>query len=306
MVMLNDLSSQYRLRVGNVVVEIGHAGAKPVVPALVRLLKDEKTRDKELVIRVLGQLGPIAGEAVPTITATLKDENLRHSSIWALHGIGPAAKDAVPALVEFLKDKDARRDVLYALQAIGPNASSAVPAIHEALVCAQDSKGDKGTSRVGNGPDAADLKDAEEWQVACVSTLAAIGPTAKATVPSLVKLLKSDSLDLRIAAAQALWCINKHPDAVPTLIELLKLPISRERWALGDERVAALGEIGPAAKAALPQLRKLHAETSDYRLKEDVVKAVEKIDPDEAKKLKNPSAAAGSPGVGLQPASGSR
>ena len=51
-------------------------------------------------------MGPAAGEAVPELTAILKDNipNVQFAVVTALGNIGPAAKAAIPALINLLDD----------------------------------------------------------------------------------------------------------------------------------------------------------------------------------------------------------
>jgi HEAT repeat protein len=73
--------------------------------------------------RALGQMGPEAKEAVPSLMAALKDEDraVRIQAAHALGEIGPEAKAAVPALRESMvtcKDGAALRHTLAALRRI--------------------------------------------------------------------------------------------------------------------------------------------------------------------------------------------
>ena len=56
----------------------------------------------------LGHIGPAAKDAVPALTALLRDKDwgARFAAARALGGIGPPASNAVPALTQLLKDKD--------------------------------------------------------------------------------------------------------------------------------------------------------------------------------------------------------
>lgn len=141
------------------------------VPVLVAELRQKKGGNRVLLIQVLGDLGPAAKEAVPTLIELLKDKNNARGAVDALQRIGePAlaplavaageneeaarallqwkqrpdlagARDmtaAVPELVKHLKSEDpeTRARACRILARIGPEARSAVPAL-------QDSQKDK-------------------------------------------------------------------------------------------------------------------------------------------------------------------
>jgi hypothetical protein len=53
---------------------------------------------------LLGDLGPLAYEAVPALIPLLDDEALRCSVVFTLQAIGPAARVAVPKMVRLLID----------------------------------------------------------------------------------------------------------------------------------------------------------------------------------------------------------
>ncbi len=110
-----------------------------------------------------------------------------------------------------------------------------------------------------------------------------LGPDAIKATPALLKLLKKSDPATRFRIATILWKIEKHPAAVTACAELLKTDprITYEdlKQARSGLSVAAsydpsspsagdsltyqvtnfLGEIGPDAKEALPQLREAAA-----------------------------------------------
>src|SRR5262249_50843431 len=81
------------------------------------------------------------------------------------------------------------------------------------------------------------------------------------------------SAHVRIGAAEVLWRVARHPDAVPALISLLAHEDrDTRRWA-----ACTLGRIGPPAKAAAPALRAaLHDDQEDVR--DAAIEALQKMD----------------------------
>ncbi len=57
---------------------------------------------------------------------------------------------------------------------------------------------------------------------ASVEALGSFGAAAKPVVPELVKLLADDDATTRVNTAVALWKIDRHPKAVPALVEMLR------------------------------------------------------------------------------------
>src|SRR5207245_11501197 len=65
----------------------------------------------------------------------VKASEFRAAAAWDLLYLGPAAKDAVPSLIAALKDDDlfVRLDAAVAFGHIGPEAAPAIPALMKAL-----------------------------------------------------------------------------------------------------------------------------------------------------------------------------
>jgi HEAT repeat protein len=202
--------------------------AQTAVQALVRQLfsKDETTRG--LAADALGSIGRGAGDAAPALGKALSGASNNYDRIGnALARIG---KPAVASLKTALGDKDewARAVAAEALGKIGPDARDAVPELAAAL-------GDPS------------LRVRHHAAVA----LGKIGPEAKPVVPALTKALR-DADDVAICAALALVQIDPAAieTAVPALIGAL------ERGMDSRSAAEALARLGPAAKRAVPSLRR--------------------------------------------------
>jgi HEAT repeat protein len=92
-----------------------------------------------------------------------------------------------------------------------------------------------------------------EVRGAVISVLGAIGPMAKPAVPQITAALKDPNKFVRTMAAVALWWIDRQTNVtVPILIEGLE----DKGMDLEDRKGCAwvLGEMGPKAKAAVPEL----------------------------------------------------
>jgi hypothetical protein len=89
--------------------------------------------------------------------------------------------------------------------------------------------------------------------------LAALGPAARAAMPALLRtLVLPVSVDcvlaLRVAAAEAVWKVGRRHDlALPFLAWALK----DEYWGVSRKAAQVLGEMGPVAHDAIPDLVRL-------------------------------------------------
>jgi HEAT repeat protein len=121
--------------------------------------------------------------------------------------------------------------------------------------------------------------------------LGKMGPKAKAAAPQLEAALKDEVGLVRIEAARALWKVAEDKAAVTALGESLKDKDASTRHGAAE----ALGAIGPAAKAAVPDLvRALKDDgfavssprpgVTEWRpVREAAAKALKKVDPAAAK-----------------------
>ena len=83
--------------------------------------------------------------------------------------------------------------------------------------------------------------------------LGKLGAAARGASKELARALQDESPEVRVAAAWALWRIEGKPEpVVPVLIAVLKLP--EKEVEAREAACKALGEIGPAAKDAVPLL----------------------------------------------------
>jgi len=282
--------------------------ARAAIPDLRRVMNG--SRDGDLwahAAAALSRIDPTDGSALPVLIESTKD--YPWVAVTALRRLGPAARSALPAVLGVLErggvgrgadDGVATSEVIRALVWIDPEGRQVVPALvrvlrgqdHEGQAYAADALGLVG----GNTPEAAtalvqgikapkrgndgpyDLADC------CASALVRLGPKAEAAVPELVQLLGSGNRDTQKAAMIALAAIG--PAATPAVG-----PLTR---CFGDEvlqpyAVAALGRIGPAARAAAPALADIAKRSgpgdNNSALRVQAVLALLRIDPDTGEQL---------------------
>jgi HEAT repeat protein len=240
-------------------------GAKGAVPDLIqRLHNDPDWSVRQYSAEALGDIGPVAIKAAPDLQKALGDKmvQVRNAATWAL-----GKMKAKQTLIECVKDKDTevRANVIIALsnlkdpeviptfaerllkddeprvrlvavvglELLGKEAAPAVPQLQEAL---------------------ADKSDEVRQQAA--QALRTIGPPARAAVPTLLKVARSDPAPkAREAAAWALYAIGmkNQKSALPTLIDMLK----DTDTAVPSFALYCLEQMGVDAQAALPEVRKL-------------------------------------------------
>jgi HEAT repeat protein len=109
-----------------------------------------------------------------------------------------------------------------------------------------------------------------DYRLGVIRALAAIGPTSKEAIDTLVACL--NDRELRPEAAMALSRMGK--DAVKPLLTLLN---PRSDPLVRRAVVIALGEIGPDAKSALAQLQLLAKTDRVQAVREAAVDAIKKI-----------------------------
>jgi HEAT repeat protein len=213
------------------ITTFGPEAKKEAVPVLIDILEDLCPKYRAFGATELGNLGPTADSAVPALTRLLKDDNseVRYDATEALRAIGAAAKSAVPALIPLLQDQGwykTRVIAAGALAEIDPKNPNIVPALGLAL-------GD----------------DMREVRASAAAALGRLGPGAKAALPALKKALNSQE-EGQEDLIKVLVQIG--PAALPTLIELLEA----EKPEIRCQAAAILGNMGPAARVAVPALRK--------------------------------------------------
>lgn len=243
--------------------------------------RTDNAKDREEAERAVIAFGPDAAPAVPALVEMLHDRSrtYRNSVANMLCAVGPAAKGAVPDLVKMLEEKSPRdpHQVIRVLCAIGPDAKAAIPAIRRvtrAYLTSKDEPGNQlwhyksvefydfhqlGPDVVPMLLDTIELFDtwpgglSEIAVVNCFGSLRELGPAAKDAAPRLARLLKHEVPQFRIEAARTLWKVEKDPAVVPVLVAIVK----GDDHKLARKAAEALGEIGPAAKEALPALKAL-------------------------------------------------
>ena len=207
----------------------------------------------------LRDLGPAAGEAIPVLVKTLKDQDevARGLAAAALGSIGPTP-EAIPALVEALKDRVFK---VRELAAIALNGIDLPPPLLAAALQHQDAEVRIATVWILTilGPIAVPtiamaLKDQDtKVRQQAASKLGGMGPAAAEAVPALIEALKDQGEEVRRSAASALGSIGPVAvEAIPALVKTLK---DQDE---GARRFAAfaLAEIGLAAVPALVEAAK--------------------------------------------------
>lgn len=230
-------------------------GASPeiAVPIFEKALAGADEQTTHYMLDALATIGP---PAVPNLIGALAHPQLRAPVAGILGRMGPAAAPATEALAKLLTDADGnvRIEAAHALAAIGPEAKSAVPALIESL------KETEGAPRA-----------------AAILALGKIGPSARAADTALVAILRKSDGSLSLLSAWALIQINgATPTAakvvMPELLKGLSSSVPQGRQMAAE----SLGQFGPLAKSAAPQLDKT-AKDDDPHVREAATKALAAI-----------------------------
>lgn len=250
--LLRDTDGNVRWHAAGSLAAVDPEG-KIALPALIEAMKARDANVRRFAAMALGKFGPKAKEAAPLLLAGLKDSNTgaRIAAAGALWQVDRNAKDAVPVLVQVLENDPAIAHLWATTEvaAIGPEAKDAVPALRKLLATSS-------------------------WPYGAVHALGNIGPDAAAAVPDLLERLESKDGDVRAYAAGALWKINQHPRAIPALLAELKSPVEGSPYYA----IITAGEIGPPAKAGVPELIKALSHREIY-VRQEALRALEKVDP---------------------------
>lgn len=246
---------------------------RPAMPMILRILKTREAGNRvryDKTIQVCGKIGPEAADAVPFLIAELEPNAhpvIRKESIKSLGMIGPAAAKAVPSLRKILQaeqDMHSEFDItIKALEQIGPGAQDAYPEL--IALIKRGRSADKCAMAIASiGAPAAEvipslIERLDKMSGAGVSPTGAaralghFGPLAKEALPALrVKVaaaFETDEMNIWGRFAIAKIENSGKSDEIPQLIQRLHREFSPRA-----DIVRALGELGPLASAAVPDL----------------------------------------------------
>jgi len=259
---LNGSLPAARVRAARELGKLGPA-AVAALPALLAAVEDSDQSVREAAVQAIAHLGPTAvGSLVQLLSHT--DKYVRRNATWGLGKLGPAARSGMAALCAALHDADPRTasGAAQALGNLGMAAEHAIPALTEAM---------RGTN-----------------VVQCRLAAKALSQIGAAAVPTLLTHVRHHDPFVRGEAAVALgWIGPAAAEAVPALLEIVRTGVPmRPADAFGGSglgtplapaepdpgsaeetsrlaAVTALGRIGPAASAALPELLAVSAERGE-------------------------------------------
>jgi HEAT repeat protein len=215
------------------------------VAVAIRAMDDAHLEVRCCAAALVGQLGPAARVAIPRILAILRDnkepDDMRWCMAMDLANLGGCEEQAVPTLLELLESESPvlRHAAADALGRLGGKDKRVVGALLKAVRDPVD--------RVRSG---------------AASSLGRLGKEPELCVPPLMEILQSSknyrgASDPRNGAISALRRFGtKSAPAVPAIIDIVEGKTSAEN-SLRCKAILALGDIGPAAQAAIPSLRAL-------------------------------------------------
>jgi HEAT repeat protein len=241
--------------------------ARDAVPVLIERLRDPDREAREYAAGALGRIGADARSAVPALRELVAREpertNVRQKAAQALVRIErprEVARTGLQSLAEGLKSPDAgvRLQALEQAQSPGP---AAIPLLLEAL---RDTDlnvamaAAKVLRAVGPREDTVALLlqmltgSDPRGRVGATAALGSIRPVLPAVVPALVQATTDANPQVRGFAADALGWTGQEA-GVPALVKTLRDPDDGVRMVAAG----ALGRLGPAARDAIPELRRL-------------------------------------------------
>jgi HEAT repeat protein len=282
---------------------LGHYGKK-AIPTLLACLQSSAIEVRETTLYALVTIGPDAAEAAPlvlnhledlgghacywlrkmkpkTVTpqliAMLDDEKANRSQVLEILGnIGPDARDAVPRLIALLDDEKADRSlVIETLGGIGPDAREAAPRLLQFVRDGHSARrAAVALARIQGNTDnvlpillemlddadpfaPAPLRGWESFQgiSGAPLTLDGLAPAFKGAIPELLRRLRTDEHPHKFEIAIILGDIGPDAEAaIPDLLSLLKAPVTEGAIKIHWAATYALGRIGKQPAIVVPVL----------------------------------------------------
>jgi HEAT repeat protein len=202
-------------------------------PKLLPLLDHQNPALRQLACNVLGNAPGEARRVVPRLAERLKDDNLgvRMTALNALSHFGPAGRAAVPQVIESFKAADTPDHVRFLCLSVLAQIGAADPAVKELAVGALDNSN-------------------AMTRAHAIVLLQAIDPRHPEILPRALKAL--DDPTGRYVALQVLQRMG--PAAAPA-VEAMRERLRKDPNIYVRMQIAtALADIGPAARAAAPDL----------------------------------------------------
>lgn len=280
--------------------------AKSAVPALIKALKNGDRRLRGAAAETLGMIGPDAKAAIPALTAVLGDKDTRQMSTshnfvdirgiagTSLQRMGPNAVACVVSRFHH-KDKKVRAIACQVISETGSGGKLYVSYLIEALRDKEPSVRQSAAEALGKlalqprqvvPALVKKLNDHDPFvrAYACLALGSFRGSAAKA-IPALVRVLTDSDSTVRACAAQSLGKIGRKASAAAP--ELIKLIVDEDSyWSsdsghllvrVGEHAIEALGNMGPAAKEAIPSLIELIRWR--HKFSKTAIRALERMGP---------------------------
>lgn len=293
--LLDDKEAYLVTSAANALSQIGPAASAAAAPKLAKLLQGLNDQQSYTAFSALKKIKGDAKVVVPAVATYLEARNLRsnpnqfgnwNQGLELLAGYGKDASAAVPLLVKQLDHENTnfRWLCIRALARIDPNAAKpALPTIKEAVktrTYGMEPAGIWFRIEPSNPEPLAKLlatfKNPMErgFRNAAMMALGDLGPLAKSALPLVRDCLKDADIYTRLRAAMTLWQIEGDlKEGMPILLAAVEDPMVQYR----QTAISMLGHIGPAAKEALPALRKI-AQGTDGATKHLAQQAIDAIE----------------------------
>ena len=235
------------------------------VSPLLAALADNDGGVRAAAASALGEVKPadaIILKALEKVAAGDKDVSARLAAIAALGRHGDRAADAVPALIEILKENDSNLGSPHevAVRSLREIGSSHLPALTEALG-----------------------RKEPRTRIGILKVLAQLGPAARPAVPDVEKRLSDEDPLVRLEAVQCLWAIERKPDrATRSALEHLRTTEAnpRKRGQIRAKAIYVLGELGPDARTAVPDLLAILKDDPESVIRTYAAQALGKMGPE--------------------------
>jgi HEAT repeat protein len=259
---------QVRLAAAESLMQIDASAKNEAVPVLVGVLRDKKIGiNINTLPRLLINNGISTAELMNLLRDYVKAQpTMKIQVIYGLNSLPVPAKESAPLLRDLLKDANAntRYEAALALARLGADGNEAIPELRAML-------------KISNA----------NWRDRAAFALKSLGPAAKDAVPDLVEQWRSAAnIDLKLRFCEPILSIDKdkgkpviawlreqstsanifyriqvlrvlalHDASNPEVLKGLVAATRQQTGYYAGMALDALGQLGPAAKSALPDVR---------------------------------------------------